>query len=284
MPIFICYRGDCDNLAQQQEQGLPLFVAQDALGRAWLCIETHLKQMPMEFLPNEVQEIMIAQGIAHRLGLSNEGTSVTYLDCPDEASVRHRLILDTYPPVGESIARLMQAGWIPSHYSWGTGTPCKLTISKGTQTFSIEGETENETYYRATQKALGERPEARETAIMPLTIQTDPVPLRIDEHGAIRIGKSQVTLDLIVREFEDGASPEEIAYNYSTLELADVYAAITYYVRHKEQVGEYVRTRRTEAERLRQEIEAKQSGRAGLREKLLARRAQMEQEHASPRL
>jgi uncharacterized protein (DUF433 family) len=52
---------------------------------------------------------------------------------------------------------------------------------------------------------------------MPLDIQTDPVPLRPDEQGAIRVGKSQVTLDLIVREFEDGASPEEIAHNYPTL-------------------------------------------------------------------
>jgi uncharacterized protein (DUF433 family) len=131
---------------------------------------------------------------------------------------------------------------------------------------------------------LGERPEAQEIAVRPLAIQTNPVPLRIDEHGAIRVGKSQVTLDLIVREFEDGADPEEIAYNYPTLELADVYAVMAYCLRHKEQVDEYLRTRRTQADRLRQEIEAKQPGRAGLRANLLARRAQMDQEHASPRL
>jgi hypothetical protein len=93
-----------------------------------------------------------------------------------------------------------------------------------------------------------------------------------------------VTLDLIVREFEDGASPEELADNYPTLELADVYAVIAYCLRHKEQVDEYLRTRRTDAERLRQEIEGTQPDRGALREKLLARRARMEQENASPHL
>lgn len=119
---------------------------------------------------------------------------------------------------------------------------------------------------------------------MPLEIQTDPVPLRIDEHGAVRVGNSQVTLDLIVCEFANGASPEELVDNYPTLELADVYAVIAYWLRHKEQVGEYLNARRTEAERLRKEIEATQPDRAALREKLLARRARMEQEHAAPRL
>jgi len=118
---------------------------------------------------------------------------------------------------------------------------------------------------------------------MPLSIQTDSVPLRVDEHNAIRVGKSQVTLDLIVREFEDGASPEDIVHNYSTLELADAYAAIAYYLRHKQQVDEYTHARRSEAERLRQEIESKQPDRANLRAKLLARRAQMEQADASTR-
>jgi len=115
MPIYICYRGDCDNLALQQKQEPPAFVARDALGRDWLCIETRLVQIPREFLPDEVQEIIIAQGVAHRLGLSGEGTSVSYLDCSDEASLRRQLIRDTYPPVGESMARLMQAGWTPGH-------------------------------------------------------------------------------------------------------------------------------------------------------------------------
>jgi uncharacterized protein (DUF433 family) len=116
---------------------------------------------------------------------------------------------------------------------------------------------------------------------MPLTIHADPIPLWVDEHGAVRVGDSRVLLDVVIEEFENGACPEDIAHGYPTLRLADVYAVIAYYLRHKEDVDNYLTARRVEAERLRQEIEAKQPWRAGLRAKLLARQAQMEQDHAS---
>src|SRR4051794_28755201 len=103
---------------------------------------------------------------------------------------------------------------------------------------------------------------------MPLTIQTDPVPLRTDERGAVRVGDSQVLLDVVIREFENGACPEDIAHGYETLQLADVYAALAYYLRHRAEVDAYLQARRAEAGRLRQEIEATQPGRAGLRAKL----------------
>jgi hypothetical protein len=53
---------------------------------------------------------------------------------------------------------------------------------------------------------------------MSLTIQTDPVPLRVDEHGVVRVGDSQVLL--VIREFHNGADPEAITHGYSTLNLA----------------------------------------------------------------
>jgi len=117
---------------------------------------------------------------------------------------------------------------------------------------------------------------------MAVTIQTDPIPLRVDEHGVIRVGDSQVLLDLVIREFNNGAEPEAIAHGYPTLDLADVYGVIAYYLRHRKDIDDYLCTRRQEAEKLRQEIEAKQSSRVELRAKLLARKAQMELAHASP--
>jgi uncharacterized protein (DUF433 family) len=117
---------------------------------------------------------------------------------------------------------------------------------------------------------------------MALTIQTDPVPLRVDEHGVVRVGDSQVLLDVVVREFNNGADPEAIAHGYSTLNLADVYAVVAYYLRHRKAVDEYLHARRQEAEKLRQEIEAKQPSRVELRAKLLAGKAQLELEHGSP--
>ena len=115
---------------------------------------------------------------------------------------------------------------------------------------------------------------------MSFTIRAEPVALRLDEHGVVRVGDSQVVLDIVIREFNNGADPEGIVHGYPTLNLADVYAAIAYYLRHRNEVDAYLQVRREEAERLRQEIEAKQSERADLRAKLLARKALMERAHA----
>src|SRR5215831_5312512 len=117
---------------------------------------------------------------------------------------------------------------------------------------------------------------------MTLTLHTDPIPLRVDEHGAIRVGDSQVLLDIVIREFNNGAEPEAIAHGFPTLNLADVYGVIAYYLRHRQEVDEYLQARRQEADTLRQEIEAKQPSRVELRAKLLARKAQMELAHAAP--
>jgi uncharacterized protein (DUF433 family) len=117
---------------------------------------------------------------------------------------------------------------------------------------------------------------------MALTLHTEPIPLRIDEYGVIRVGDSQVLFDIVIREFNNGAEPEAIAHGFPTLNLADVYGVIAYYLRHREEIDDYLRTRRQEAEKLRQEIEAKQPSRVELRAKLLARKAQMELAHASP--
>jgi uncharacterized protein (DUF433 family) len=131
------------------------------------------------------------------------------------------------------------------------------------------------------QKALAIAPGRQEKPVVTLTIQPEPVPLRMDEYGVIRVGDAQVVFDIVIREFNNGADPEGIVHGYPTLNLADVYAAIAYYLRHRKEVDEYLQARREEAERMQQEIEAKQPNRADLRAKLLARKAQMELEHAS---
>jgi uncharacterized protein (DUF433 family) len=97
----------------------------------------------------------------------------------------------------------------------------------------------------------------------------------MDPHGAIRVGDSRVTLDIVVLAFLDGWSAEEIAYNYDTLDLGDVYAALSYYLHHKDEVHQYMQERQRQADDLRAKIEAWQKSRgfdhAGLRERLLAR-------------
>lgn len=131
-------------------------------------------------------------------------------------------------------------------------------------------------------RAGGEPGSESGVAIMTLMIRTDSMPLRIDEHGVARVGDSQVLLDIVIREFNNGAEPETIAHGYPTLDLADVYGSIAYYLRHRQEIDAYLHTRQQEAEKLRRDIEAKQPDRAELRAKLLARKARMELAHASP--
>jgi uncharacterized protein (DUF433 family) len=95
-------------------------------------------------------------------------------------------------------------------------------------------------------------------------------PLRVDEGGAVRVGNTRITLDLIVEQYENGMTPEEMVRAYDTLALADAHAAIAYYLRHKAEVRAYLKRRAEEAEALRAKIEAERPRVS--REELLARR------------
>ncbi len=88
--------------------------------------------------------------------------------------------------------------------------------------------------------------------IIPIEIVNEPVPLRIDDTGTLRIGKTRITLDLIIEAFNQGAIPEEIVTMYSTLKLTDVYTVIGYYLRHREEIDSYLQQREKEAENFRQ--------------------------------
>lgn len=104
-----------------------------------------------------------------------------------------------------------------------------------------------------------------------LDVRPEPVPLVADEHGVVRVSGSRVTLDAVVDSFDAGATPEEIAQQYPSLALEDVYTVVTYYLRRREQVDEYLDTRRAAAVQIRSENEARQQP-DGLRQRLLARR------------
>ena len=63
--------------------------------------------------------------------------------------------------------------------------------------------------------------------IMNLVLQREAPPLRKDETGTIRIGNRRILLEIVIRAFQDGASPEAIAQRYETLTLSDIYATIS---------------------------------------------------------
>src|SRR5437588_6593878 len=102
---------------------------------------------------------------------------------------------------------------------------------------------------------------------MPLTIQPDAPPLRVDDAGAVRVGKTRVLFVLVVREFQKGATPDQIVEAYDTLDLADVYAVVAYYLRHKAEVETYLAEYDREAEEVWRQIEALQASRPELQAK-----------------
>jgi uncharacterized protein (DUF433 family) len=85
---------------------------------------------------------------------------------------------------------------------------------------------------------------------------TMTIPLRTDEHGAIRVGKSRVLLELVIHAYYIGETPEEIVGSYPTLTASDVYAVLGYYLANREAVDAYVRQRDAEAEKILQEMNA----------------------------
>jgi uncharacterized protein (DUF433 family) len=115
---------------------------------------------------------------------------------------------------------------------------------------------------------------------MNMPIQAVAVPLFDDGHGGLCVTGTRVLLERIVHAFEDGATPEGIVQSYDTLQLKDVDAVLTWYLRNKDQVQEYLRKRAAGAEAIRRTIEAKQPDRAELRARLMDRHAQKEEPHA----
>lgn len=112
-----------------------------------------------------------------------------------------------------------------------------------------------------------------------LPLEAVAPPLCVVEGGAVRVGRSRITLDLVVEEYESGMTPEDMVRAYGTLAVADVYAAIAYYLVHRDAVREYMRRREDEAATLQAEIEASQP-RIPL-EELLARRAAKDNANAA---
>lgn len=106
----------------------------------------------------------------------------------------------------------------------------------------------------------------------PLSLDPIEIPLRLDGQGALRVGQTRVLLDVVLHEFDSGATPEEIVDSYEGLDLADVYSVLGYCLRNRPTVNDYLRRREAEADTLRHTIESSQPPRPDRRAILLARR------------
>jgi uncharacterized protein (DUF433 family) len=99
---------------------------------------------------------------------------------------------------------------------------------------------------------------------------TQVVPLQAGVDGAVRVGNTRVTLDTLVLAFKEGATAEEIAQQYPSVALADVYHTIGYYLSRTAEIEAYLQRRHAEAERVRRQNEPRFDP-SGIRDRLLAR-------------
>lgn len=123
--------------------------------------------------------------------------------------------------------------------------------------------------------AIGEPVDTRVRSLyaglMELHAPPEPLPIETDADRVIRVGGTRVTLDTVVAAFDAGATAEEIAQQYPSVALADVYSVIGYYLRHESEVRAYLAERQEQAALSRQADERRFDPK-GVRERLLARR------------
>ncbi|MBN1562760.1 MAG: DUF433 domain-containing protein [Anaerolineae bacterium] len=85
---------------------------------------------------------------------------------------------------------------------------------------------------------------------------TMTIPIRTDEHGAIRIGKTRVLLELVIHAYYRGETPEGVVDSYPSLTTSDVYAVLAYYLTHRDEIDAYVRQRDAQADAIIQQMQA----------------------------
>ena len=105
---------------------------------------------------------------------------------------------------------------------------------------------------------------------MSVTIQTDPLLLREDPSGTLRIGQTRVLVELVLWAFQDGATPEAIVQRYPTLSLVEVYTVIAYYLQHHDEMQRYLAKQEQRATEVRERIEQGQGDLAEVRGRLIA--------------
>jgi len=102
--------------------------------------------------------------------------------------------------------------------------------------------------------------------------QTLPMLIERTAEGAWRIAGTRVSLDSVVYAFRQGSTPEEVCQDFPTLSLAQVYAAIAYYLHYREAVDAYLTEQDQYDEQAKQELAARHADfYRELRQRLLER-------------
>ena len=105
---------------------------------------------------------------------------------------------------------------------------------------------------------------------MTVNVSTIEFRYNLTTAGVMRIGSTRVSLDSVIHAFKQGYSPEEIALDFDSLSLGEVYSAINYYLQNKSQVEKYLAKRAIQDEEVRSEIETRFNPQA-IRDTLLSK-------------
>ncbi len=106
---------------------------------------------------------------------------------------------------------------------------------------------------------------------MTIAIERETFPLTRDPDGTVRVAGTSAPLDAIVYGHLHGDSPQDLVEGFPSVSLADVYAAIGFYLPHRETIDSYLREREAEEARMHTAYEAEFPSRFPSREGLLAR-------------
>jgi uncharacterized protein (DUF433 family) len=105
---------------------------------------------------------------------------------------------------------------------------------------------------------------------MAIVIEPQPVPLASDESGIVRVSGTRVTLDTVVHAFLNGETAEQIAQNYDSLPLEDIYQVIGFYLSRRKEVDAYLAEGKAASAATKTANESR-SPSAGIRDRLLSR-------------
>jgi uncharacterized protein (DUF433 family) len=105
---------------------------------------------------------------------------------------------------------------------------------------------------------------------MDLAAVTEKIPIETDKDGVIRVGNTRVTLETLISAFNGGSTAEEIVFQFPVLNIADVYAVITYYLRNRDTVERYLNNRMQLSEQVKRRNQENKNMN-DIRERLLAR-------------
>jgi uncharacterized protein (DUF433 family) len=96
------------------------------------------------------------------------------------------------------------------------------------------------------------------------------VPLT-ERDGVIRVGSTRVSLESVLVAFNQGSTPGDIAEQYPSISLPDVFTVIAYYLQNRSQLDSYLAEQRNRRSQVERDLEVRYDV-SGFRRRLLDRR------------